>query len=63
VELGDGKPKNPQAKIAELVRDARRLLLDNHWDLVLLGMVRANHPWRVTVKLSRALVAALGTAA
>jgi uncharacterized membrane protein len=162
VELGDGEPKNPQAKIAELVQDARRLLLDNHWDLVicltdiplrsddhrpltavasatdgvglisvpalgaialedrvreaaldliaalvgwsedresvrdrlhelaspigtaqvrddntirfstavirgnlrlLLGMVRANHPWRVTVKLSRALVAALGTAA
>ena len=30
---------------------------------LLIGMVRANHPWRVTVKLSRALVAALGTAA
>lgn len=162
VELGEGGPKNPQARIAELVQDARRLLLDNRWDLVicltdiplrsddhrpltaiasatdgvglisvpalgaialeervreaaldliaalvgwndedresvrdrlhelgspigmaqvddntirfstavmrgnlrlLIGMVRANHPWRVTVKLSRALVAALGTAA
>jgi putative flippase GtrA len=162
VELGEGGPKNPQARIAELVQDARRLLLDKHWDLVicltdiplrsddhrpltaiasatdgvglisvpalgaialevrvreaaldliaalvgwndenresvrdrlhelaspmgmaqvddntirfstavmrgnlrlLIGMVRANHPWRVTVKLSRALVAALGTAA
>lgn len=167
VELGDGKPKDPQARIAELVQDARQLLLDNGWDLaicltdiplrsddhrpltavasatdgvglisvpafgainleqrvrdaaldliatlvgssdeesaerdesvrdrlqelaspigtaqvrddntirfstavirgnlrLLLGMVRANHPWRVTVKLSRALVAALGTAA
>jgi hypothetical protein len=30
---------------------------------LLVGMVRANHPWRVTVRLSRALVAALGTAA
>lgn len=163
VELGEGRPKNPQARIAELVQDARQLLLDNRWDLVicltdiplrsddhrpltaiasatdgvglisvpalgaialedrvreavldlvaalvgwndedresvrnrlqelaspigtaqvrddntirfstavirgnlrlLIGMVRANHPWRVTVKLSRALVAALGTAA
>jgi hypothetical protein len=163
VELGEGRPKNPQARIAELVQDARQLLLDNRWDLVicltdiplrsddhrpltavasatdgvglisvpalgaiavedrlreaaldliaalvglsdedresvrdrlrelaspigtaqvrddntirfstavirgnlrlLVGMVRANHPWRVTVKLSRALVAALGTAA
>ena len=163
VELGEGGPKNPQARVAELVQDARRLLLDNRWDLVicltdiplrsddhrpltaiasatdgvglisvpalgaidleervreaaldliaalvswndenresvrdrlhelgspigmaqvddnntirfstavmrgnlrlLIGMVRANHPWRVTVKLSRALVAALGTAA
>jgi hypothetical protein len=162
-ELGEGRPKNPQARIAELVQDARQLLLDNRWDLVicltdiplrsddhrpltaiasatdgvglisvpalgaiavedrvreaaldliaalvgwndedresvrdrlqelaspigtaqvredktirfstavirgnlrlLIGMVRANHPWRVTVKLSRALVAALGTAA
>jgi hypothetical protein len=163
VELGEGEPKNPQARIAELVQDARRLLLGNRWDLIicltdiplrsddhrpltaiasatdgvglisvpalgaialeervreaaldliaalvgfdeeedrkrvqdrlhelaspigtgqiddntirfstavmrgnlrlLIGMVRANHPWRVTVKLSRALVAALGTAA
>jgi hypothetical protein len=162
VELGEGEPKNPQARVGELVQDARRLLLDNRWDLVvcltdiplrsddhrpltaiasatdgvglisvpalgavaveervqaaaldliaalvgrndedresvgdrlhelgspigiaqvddntvrfstavmrgnlrlLIGMVRANHPWRVTVKLSRALVAALGTAA
>jgi hypothetical protein len=162
VELGKGGPKNPQARIAKLVQDARRLLLDKHWDLVicltdiplrsddhrpltavasatdgvglisvpalgaialeervreaaldliaalvgrndenresvrdrlhelaspigmaqvygntirfstavmrgnlrlLIGMVRTNHPWRVTVKLSRALVAALGTAA
>ncbi|MDX6692214.1 MAG: hypothetical protein QOG15_3671 [Solirubrobacteraceae bacterium] len=30
---------------------------------LLVGMVRANHPWRVAVKLSRALAAALGTAA
>jgi hypothetical protein len=167
VELGAGEPENPQASIAELVQDARQLLLDNGWDLIicltdiplrsddhrpltavasatdgvglisvpafgaiglearvrdaaldliaalvglsdeesakrhesvrarlhelaspigtaqvrddntirfstavirgnlrlLIGMVRANHPWRVTVKLSRALVAALGTAA
>jgi hypothetical protein len=163
VELGDGGPKNPQARIAELMQDARQLLLDNRWDLVicltdiplrsddhrpltavasategvglisvpalgaialedrvrkaaldliaalvgrsdkdrervgdrlhelassigtaqirddntvrfstavirgnlrlLIGMVRANHPWRVAVKLSRALVASLGTAA
>jgi uncharacterized membrane protein len=166
VELGQGKPKDPQAPIAELVRDARQLLLDQGWDLVvcltdiplrsegrpltahasatdgvalisvpalglidvesrvreaaldliaalvgesaaedgdsrqrlshrlqelatpvgtaqigddntirftnavvwgnlrlLIGMVRANHPWRVATKLSRAVVAALGTAA
>jgi uncharacterized membrane protein len=166
VELGRGKPKDPQARIAELVQDARQVLLDNDWDLIicltdiplrsddhrpltavvsatdgvalisvpalgaldverrvreaalnaidalvggkakeererrqsvrrlqelaspigtaqvredntirfstavirgnlrlLVGMVRANHPWRVTVKLSRALVASLGTAA
>jgi hypothetical protein len=162
VEPGEGGPKNPQARVGELVQDARRLLLDNRWDLVicltdiplrsdghrpltaiasatdgvglisvpalgaialeqrvhaaaldliaalvgwndedresvrdrlrelgspigmaqlddntirfstavirgnlrlLIGMVRANHPWRVTVKLSRALVAAVGTAA
>jgi hypothetical protein len=30
---------------------------------LLVGMVRANHPWRVAVKLSRAVIAALGTAA
>jgi hypothetical protein len=35
VELGEGRPKNPQARIAELVQDARRLLLDNRWDLVI----------------------------
>jgi uncharacterized membrane protein len=29
---------------------------------LLVGMVRANHPWRVAVKLSRAVIAALGTA-
>jgi uncharacterized membrane protein len=162
VEFGDGGPVNPQARVGEIVQDARRRLLDNRWhfvicltdiplrsdhhrpltaiasatdgvglisvpalgaialeervqeaalDLVaalvgwndedresvrdrlhelgspigvaqvddntirfstavmrgnlrlLIGMVRANHPWRVTVKLSRALVAALGTAA
>jgi uncharacterized membrane protein len=167
VELGRGKPKDPQARIAELMQDARQVLLDNDWDLIicltdiplrsddhrpltavvsatdgvalisvpalgafdverrvreaalnaiealvggkanaeperresvrdrlqelasligraqvredntirfstavirgnlrlLVGMVRANHPWRVTVKLSRALVASLGTAA
>jgi hypothetical protein len=166
VELGEGQPKDPQAPIAELVRDARQLLLDHGWDLVicltdiplrsdgrpltahasatdgvalisvpalgvidvegrvreaaldliaalvgesaeedadsrervrdrlqelaapigtpqirddntirfsnaviwgnlrlLVGMVRANHPWRVAIKLSRAVVAALGTAA
>jgi hypothetical protein len=28
VELGEGGPNNPQARIAELVQDARRLLLD-----------------------------------
>ncbi|HEV7808086.1 MAG TPA: hypothetical protein VGO80_19895 [Solirubrobacteraceae bacterium] len=167
VDLGEGAPKDPQARIAELMQESRRLLLDNGWDLVicltdiplrsddhrpltavasatdgvglisvpalgalglehrvreaaldviaalvggrdgdsesdrervgdrlhelaaplgtvrvhgdntvgfstavirgnlrlLVGMVRANHPWRVTAKLSRALVAALGTAA
>ena len=30
---------------------------------LLLGMVRANHPWRFAARLSRAVVAALGTAA
>lgn len=167
VELGTAALKDPQERIADVVQDARRALLDNHWDLTILltdlplrsddhrpltavvsatdgvalisvpalgvidldervreaavdviaalvgvsdeeearqpdrvrerlqelaaplgtvqvrddntirvasavirgnlrllvGMVRANHPWRVTLKLSRALVAALGTAA
>jgi hypothetical protein len=167
VELGEADLRNPHGKIAEFVQDARRMLLDNGWDLticltdlplrsddhrpltavvsatdgvalisvpalgvielprrvreaaldviaalvgvssedeaerpdrvrdrlqelasplgtvqvrgdntirvasavirgnlrLLVGMVRANHPWRVTLKLSRALVAALGTAA
>src|SRR4051794_37476992 len=30
---------------------------------LLLGMVRSNHPWRIAARLSRAVVAALGTAA
>jgi uncharacterized membrane protein len=30
---------------------------------LVLGMVRANHPWRLVVRLSRALIAALGVAA
>jgi hypothetical protein len=35
VELGAGKPKDPQAPIAELVQDARQVLLDNDWDLII----------------------------
>ena len=34
IELGEGRPRDPQAPIAELVRDARQLLLDHGWDLV-----------------------------
>jgi len=34
VEFGAGKPNDPQARIAELVQDARQLLLENGWDLI-----------------------------
>jgi uncharacterized membrane protein len=29
----------------------------------LAGMIRANHPWRLTTRLSRALIGAVGAAA
>jgi uncharacterized membrane protein len=35
VEVAQGEPKNPHARIAELVRAARQAMLDRGWDLVI----------------------------